>query len=236
MKIKGINEENTILLRATLGRHRKKRLLTPFRVAALIGKSIEEGENKKTLSEKINLSTDMITKFLKLLDIKSPEIKSKIVWASSSADNISMSTAAHLARLKSAQDQGILFKAIKDNKLTKAEANEIVTYFGRSGETLEDCIHEILNSRPKVTENRIIIGKLTSNQLTKNLRNTQFLERNKLLRKVLDENLVALPYNGAKLNIDSFVIYGDKNSLIYLSSLKGGFEEYITKLLLEYWA
>lgn len=233
MKIKGLSDKEIFLLRATLGRHKKNRHLTPLETADLLKKALSNGESKRDLSNKVNISADMVSKFVKLCSIKEITIRTAIEWSSTTESSISMSTAVELARLTKVDDERLLFGAIKENKLSKSEVKELITLYTRSKKTLNESIQQIIDSKPQVVESHLIIGEITSKSLSKSLKKIPGLGRNRLFRKILTEKMPSLNFKSAKLKTKQFIIFGDNETKLLLISLENGFEEYITDLLIE---
>lgn len=230
-KIRGLIEEEDLYLKVTLGRQRRKRFFSPIKAANIIKKALNAGERKKDLKEKVGVSVDMINKVLRLSSITNPKITSSIVWQSQGPGQISMSVASELARLNNSQEQIKLFEGILKHNFNKAEVKELVTLYSRSKKSIDECIVQIRDARPKTIHTYVIIGKITSEILSKKLATIPNLERNRILRDVINENLPSINYRGLKLKKTKFIIIGDEETGDQLSSLEGGFEDVITDFL-----
>lgn len=233
MRIKGLSEEEDLYLKTSLGIQKKDRFYSPMRVANLLNQALQAGEEKIELVKKLPISMDMTNKILRILKIQNDSIGRSISWGPSGSNEISMSTASELAKLENSHDQLKVFEGILKHQLSSKEIKELVTLYSRSGQTIEECINQIKDAKPKTIHTYVFIGKITSSTLCQKLATIPGLERNRLLRDILDSHVSSVKYTGAKLEKRKFLIIGDQETEKQLASLEGGFEDYITNLLVE---
>ena len=231
-KIKGLTEEEALYLCATLGSQKKTRFLSPAKAAFLLKTSLDAGEEKIDLKSKVGVSVDMINKILRLSSIMDENIISSISWQSPDTNQISMSSASELARLRSNNDQQKVFKSILEYQFTSKEVKELVTLYDRSGKNIEECINQIKKAKPKTIHSHLIIGKLTSSALTDKLSSIPALKRNRILRDVLNTEIPLIKYKGAKLKKTQFIIVGNQETESKIRSLGDDFEDIITQYLI----
>jgi hypothetical protein len=230
-RTKGLTEEEDLYLRVTLGRQKKHRFFTPFETANLLKRALKSSENKSSISQKVGVSVDMINKILRLNSIKSQRIIDSIVWQIAGENEISMSAASELARLKKQHEQLRVYEGILAYSFTSKEIKELVTLYSRSGKNIEECIEQIKEAKPKTIHTNVIIGKIADKNLSRKLSKISSIERNKLLRGVLDNNSIS--YKGVKLEGERFVIVGHENTLNQIMSLSDDFEATISNLIKE---
>lgn len=231
MKINGLTSEETILLRATLRRHRKVRHLSPMEVANLLKRALDAGNTMQSLNSKTNTSIDQLNKFLRLFLIQNSGIKSSIVWGQTTETKLGMSVASELARLEKNEDQEIVFENALKNRFTKSELIELIALYKRTGKPIKECINQVLETRPTTIEKHVIIGKITSPSLAKRLSGIGPFGRNKILIEVLELEFPLLKYDGAKLKKKKFMIFGNNETKEFLLNLENGFEDIITDLI-----
>ena len=232
---KPLSEEEWFNLRLTLGRHKKIRHLEPVEAAIYLKRAHDSGLSMKELEERARISIDMISKFLKLLEIKNPNIRDAIAWNGKPVNGeISPSIGWHLPEIKEQKDQKELFDAILKTHLTKTELKKFL-YLKRKNKdmTIKECVKRTIDGRTVKVETFLVIGSITSEKLSKKLGNISPLERNRTLRDVLKSELPQVTFNGARLKKKSFIIFGESDTKKQLSTIEGGFEETISKLLLK---
>ena len=181
--INGIIEDDAIKLRATLNARRKLRHLSPLETSSLIHTAIINGETLKSLSEKVNVSSNMLSKIDKLNSLVNDELRSSIVWGQPSGKQISMSVASELGRVKSQSIQIKIYKAIIKYRFSKQEIIELISLKKRSKLPLEACIDQVFNARPKEIMTIVFTGKFQSKLLIEYLSSLNPKQRNELLSK-----------------------------------------------------
>lgn len=233
LKINGISDDEDLKLRATLKLHRKTRHLSPLETAALIQQAIISGETISTLSKKLNTSVDQLRKIHKLNSLVNDKLKKAIVWGMPGENEISMTVAKELERLKSQTKQLIIFNNVLKFKLNKHEVTEIISLHKRSKKSLKECVTQVVKSRPQVKETFVITGKIIDKELINKLGEITPFDRNKLLKTTLEKHLPKLSIKGQRLKKKSFVIIGDDKTYDLLTGLDQPYERFVQDCLLK---
>jgi len=89
------------------------------------------------------------------------EIAPLVEWGTSSG-TVSMSTATELMRLPSIDLTVEAVEAAVQHSFTKEEARQLVQVFQRSARPLDQCISNVLETRPRIEKSELILGSLVS--------------------------------------------------------------------------
>ena len=230
--MKGLLSHEISQLILSVGTHKSKRPLLPIEVAEYMQKALDAGEKRTNIADKLHLEdSSIIGHFIRLLSLPT-QVQQIIGWGSDPA-TISFTAAAGIARLESTQEQSILAKAALENQFNKSEILQVIQIRQRSGNAIENCIKSVLDQRPIVERRYVIIGELTSKNLKDRIKNLSQPERNNLLNSALKHHDSDFTYLGSKLGGEYFVLVGDENFHSAIMELPQGFENSITKYLIE---
>lgn len=223
------NEIRELIL--SVGRQRSKRPLSPIEVAKLMQRALDAGEKRTDIADRLYLEDpSIIGRFIRLLSLPL-QVQQLIGWGSDPT-TVSFTAAAIIARLKSSQEKIDLAKTVLENQFNKSEIIQIVQIRQRSGNPLESCIKEVLNQRPLTERRHVIIGELQSEKLKDKIRQIPQLERNDLLRSILERTAPGIPSLGATLSERFFLLVGNDRFHSAITSLPSGFEKSITEHLI----
>lgn len=198
-------DENRQLL-LSVGTHRGERALTPVEVATLFRRSIDSGGTITQCAEGTHVSTSIVSRFLKLLDLK-PEVQHLVDWGSSGS-TMSFTSAFELSRLSSADHQEVA-NAILEDGLSAKEVRDLVQLRRRSKKDLASCIEATLRMRPTVSRRHVFIGAVTDPTVTTKLGEMQQMERDSLLRAIAVEELGVDRRVELRLGTSRFTLVGD---------------------------
>jgi len=172
-------------LLATLGTHKRNRPLTPLEAAKEIRSFLEKGGRP----EQLPVSGDTIKEFLSLLKLSS-SVQKMLGWGGVEKGEIGMYSGSWISRLKRAEDQEVLAKAVLERKLTSTEVRRIVRYKNRLREKpIEECIEAVVATRP--IERHLFITQLNGESLRKLEReaDARGVSAASLLREILSKEL-----------------------------------------------
>lgn len=229
--MKGLSASTTRDLILSVGTHKPRRRLSPVEVAEALQQTIDAGTELRELAQALHLEgPTMIRRFLRLLDLPS-EVRPLVDWGSGSS-SLSFTTASHLARLDSTDEQKKLATAVLENQLSKSEVKQVVQIRERSGRAIEESLDAVLRLRPEIEKRFMIIGQLRSQKLKKQLEEMNHTERTALLRVAMQRHGPGLPQFGAKLTTTHFVLVGDEQYHAAITQPARDFEQVITQYLL----
>ena len=141
------------------GTHKKGRPLSPIEVGSLLQRARAEGASLEECANEIQLDgTGHIGRFLRILDLPD-DIRHLIDWGSGRSF-IGFTSAVELARLKDADDQRALTKAILSKGLGSKEVRQVAQLRKRSARVVEVCVEEVLGMRPKVERRYVFVGSV----------------------------------------------------------------------------
>ena len=230
--MKGLLPHEIRQLILSVGTHKSKRPLAPIEVAEFIQRALKAGVKRTDIADRLHLEdSSIIGHFIRLLSLPS-QVQQLIGWGSDPA-TVSFTAAAGIARLDSAQEQNILAQAALENQFNKSEIVEIVQTRKRSGKSIESCIESVLDRRPIVEKRYVIVGQMGSESLKDKLKQFSQLERNDLLRSVLQQRVPNVQCLGSKLGGEYFLLVGDEHFHATVTKLPQGFEKSITEFLIQ---
>lgn len=205
MTMKGVSDQEHKNLLVSVGTHRGERRLSPVEVAQLLNKATDAGLTHKDCADELSISPTQVSTFLKLLRLD-PSVQHFAQWGSSDSAGVSFSSLAKLARLN-ADEQEEAAEAIIRHDLTWNEVVQLVQLWDRSpAKGIGDCIDEVLEMRPEVEEQNVVIGAIVSDELQARLDELSQKERDEHLGRVLEESLPhSVSFNG-RLGCERFTI------------------------------
>ena len=141
------------------GTHKKGRPLSPVEVGSLLRKAHSEGVSLKECAKAIQLDgTGHIGRFLRILDLPD-DIRHLIDWGSGK-NFVGFTSAVELAKLKDADDQRTVVKTVLSDGLDSKEVRQVAQLRERSGRTIEACLKEVLDMRPKIERRYVFVGSI----------------------------------------------------------------------------
>jgi len=178
-------EENKQML-LSVGTHRGERMLTPVEAAKLFRKSISSGGSITGCATGTHVTTSMVSRFLKLLDLI-PEIQHLVDWGAS-ISTISFTSAFELSRL-AREDQQEVANAILEDGFSAKEVRDLVQLRRRSGSSVRDCIEATLKMRRVIVRRFVFVGAVTESRVHQHLEGMQQSDRDSLMREIAVEDL-----------------------------------------------
>lgn len=141
------------------GTHKKGRPLSPIEVGSLLQKARAEGASLEECANHIQLDgTGHIGRFLRILDLPE-DIRHLIDWGSG-RNFIGFTSAVELVKLKDADDQRALAKAILSKGLGSKEVRQVAQLRKRSGRVIEACVDEVLGMRSNIERRYVFVGSV----------------------------------------------------------------------------
>ena len=189
------------------GTHKKGRPLSPIEVGSLLQRAHEKGVSLEECARAIQLDgTGHIGRFLRILDLPE-DIQHLIDWGSGK-NFVSFTSAVELVKLKHADDQHAVAKAVLSDSLSSKEVRQVGQLRNRSGRAIEVCLQEVLGMRPKVEKRYIFIGAVASKDVEALGRLTQTLRDAILASGIKD---IGLRNATGRLGRRFFTLVGNKH-------------------------
>lgn len=216
MNLWGLDGQDVKSLMLSVGEnHINPRPLTPVEVASRFQLAMNNGANKKDCAQLVHFEgTSMVTRFLALLRLDR-RIRHSVQWGSSNDGALGFSSAHELSRLDQ-EDHETCFRAILENRLTKAEVQQIVELRRKQGKSLEDCFEQVIKQRPEVVRQYVAIGQISNPSVIRQLRARTQQERDELIRRALSRLCPSAGGATGRLGPDSFSLVGDSNLEAYV--------------------
>lgn len=183
--IGGLSHTELQSLILSVGTHRGHRRLSPMEVATLLRQAMEAGTSRQALSESLKISETQVSRFIRLFDLE-PELRDLADWGSGNAATIPFSSLLEIVRLAPSQQFEVVESALT-HRLTKAEFRQISQISERSRREIHDCIADVVERRPQVQMQFVLIGSIQQNKLQEYLDTQLQNARDCLLKKVLDK-------------------------------------------------
>ena len=229
--MKGLTPSEIRQLILSVGTHRSDRPLSPVEVAKYIQKTLDAGEKRMEIADRLHLNdSTMIGRFLRLLSLPL-QVQHLIGWGSDLIV-LSFHSATEIAKLEFTQEQIILAKAALEKQFNKSETIQVIQIRQRSGNPIENCIEAVLKQRPIVERRHLIVGELRSEELKAVLKQTSQLERDNLLQSTLERHGPSIPPLSTKLGDRYFLLVGNDQFHSEIMSLSDDFEKSITEYLI----
>lgn len=204
----GLTDLELGLLRMSVGYggHKKGRPLSPVEVGVLLRKARMHGASRADCAEAAQLHGTGILRFLRILDLPS-DLLHLIDWGSGK-DFLGFSAAVETTKLKDPEDQRALTAAILASRLNSKEVRQVTQLRQRSGRSIDECVREILQMRPRVVRRYVFIGSVAVENVE---------ELREIAQSVRDSMLVAgmekVGIRGAtgRLGFRFFTLVGDES-------------------------
>ena len=181
----GLSQTELQSLILSVGTHRGVRRLSPMEVAALLRQAMEAGTSRKDLSRNLNISEIQVSRFVRLFNLE-PELRDLADWGRGSAATISFSSLLEIANLDPTQQTEVATSALA-HRLTKGEFRQISQIARRSGRDITDCITDVVERRPQIHAQFVLIGSLQQKDLQEYLVTQPQRFRDDLFARVLDK-------------------------------------------------
>lgn len=225
----GLSPDLAKKLITSVGIHQGARPLTPIGIAEAMRQALNAGTTAKELAAFLHFAgPSMVNRYLKILSL--PPALQALVSRGGGVSTLSVSAASEIARLAPVE-QVIFSEAILSHQLGLSEVKQIVQIRQRSGKSIDSAVQAVLDQRPIVVQQHIIIGSVMAQSLRQLLARMTQEERNALLQRALEKYGPGAAFVGAKLGASSFTLIGDKQFQKAMTSLSTGFEEAVTQYL-----
>lgn len=209
MRLPGLTTEQLDETLMSLGSHKAVRPLTPVEVAVNLRSTERAGASKTEIAAVFGFSdTTMVSRFLKLLTL-SPEIQFLVDWGESRDSTIGFSVAVELSGMKETE-HALMTSSIISNGLTKTEIKSIRQLTERSGRPVRACIDDVVARRPRTKTQYLVIGQINGLSVKGKLQNIKQIERDDLIRSVVEDLYPEIVKFSAKLGDNQFAIFGGK--------------------------
>lgn len=189
------------------------RPLMPIEVASEINNWINENKTMEETSRKLSLkTTDMVKQFLALLKLPS-EIRNAVEWGESKSHHLGFTAAAEIAALTDSRDMEKVGKAAIEYGFNKEDIISIVQLRKRNpNKTIEDCIQEIKEFRPKITEGYLVVCNIdkSMHKIFEKFVRENNTEASSHLKKILAEELAQKSITGLSIRQNTVHLTLDK--------------------------
>lgn len=187
------------------GGHKKGRPLSPVEVAVLLRKARRHGASVAECAEAAQLHGTGILRFLRILDLP-PDLQHLIDWGSGK-DFVGFSAAVEATKLKNPEDQRALVAAILASNLNSKEVGQVSQLRHRSGRSIDECVREILQMRPRVLKRYVFIGSIAVENVEKMRELTQSV-RDSMLAAGMEK--IGITGATGRLGVRFFTLVGDE--------------------------
>ena len=188
-----------------------ERPLSPWTCSMYIRQLVDERGKDKT---GLPIGPDMIDQFLSLERIPADKRRS-IIWNETSGIGVVFSSALKIARLKDDDDKRKIMDAYLLQQFTKTESDNIVVLRNkRSDLSIEECVEQVTNFRPKYVENTaVVLSIVESKNKLKELAQTQKLHLRDIIKDVFEKKLeTAIIAVSIKEDTDTVLITMNENT------------------------
>ena len=221
-------ERQRLLL--SVGTHRGKRSLSPVEVANLFAKIIAAGGSLSDCAHAARLEgTTIVSRFLRLL--KLPEsVRHLVVWGSIPG-MIGFSAGSELARLDDEIEKEEVVRGVLAYRLSGSEVREVVQMTMRSKRSVEECLKEAIEMRPRIEKRYVYVGAVTNSELKRLLESMMQQQRDELLASVIKGVLTAKDLAVTRLGPDRFTLVGGEDFGKAMSQVKDSLEQEVNEAL-----
>ena len=159
----GLSQTELQSLILSVGTHRGRRRLSPMEVAALLRQAMEAGTSRQAVSDSLNISEIQVARFIRLFDLE-PELRDLADWGRGNTATIPFSSLLEITRLSPSQQIEVAASALA-HKFTKVEFRQISQISERSGWQIAECIANVMERRPQVQRQFVLIGSIQQGEL-----------------------------------------------------------------------
>ena len=225
----GLSQTELQSLIVSVGSHRGRRRLSPMEVAVLLRQAMEAGTSRQALSDSLKISEVQVSRFIRLFDLE-PELRDLADWGRANAATIPFSSLLEIARLDLSQQMEVANSALA-HKLTKSEFRQISQISQRSGRHITDCIAEVIERRPQVQIQFVLIGSIQRGDIQEYLETQQQNARDNLLKEVLDRLGQLTQSIQGRLGSKTFTILGSQDIMSLLGMNADAIEAFVNEHL-----
>ena len=195
------------LLRMSVGYggHKKGRPLSPVEVGVLLRKARMHGASRADCAEAAQLHGTSILRFLRISDLPS-DLRHLIDWGSGK-DFLGFSAAVEATKLKDPEDQRALAAEVLASSLNSKEVRQVTQLRQRSGRSIDECVREILQMRPRVVRRYVFIGSVAAENVVEMRAITQSV-RDSMLAASMEK--VGIRGATGRLGVRFFTLVGDE--------------------------
>jgi len=230
--VRGLSTDLQKKLLLSVGSHRASRPLSPVEVAEAVQASLSTGSSLQEIAEFLHLEgTSVLTKFIRLLQL-SPAVRHLVDWGRSES-TIGFTAASEVARLDDPDGQLQLCHAGLQHQLGSAEMKQILQLHQRSGQSITDCVTEILQLRPRIQRIHVFLGAVNSSDVQQRLAALSQADRDVALRSAVSSAFPRLGKFGCRLGSERFTVTGNEEVSAELTQGGRDFEAAINDVLAE---
>ena len=202
----GLSSHEIRDLTLSVGTHRGMRRLSPIEAARLIQKGEQAGASRSEIAAELGVGASQVWVFVRLLDLAA-EIQHLADWRGTKRASIPFSSLAELARLNP-ESQVIAAEAILRHSLRWKEVVQLVQIANRSGQSIEDCISNVLKLRPQIETRHLFWGAILSRGLRAKLGTMLQADRDRLMESSLKSVLGSTYEAKGSLGDRQFIVVG----------------------------
>ena len=227
-KVLSPQERQGLLL--SVGTHRGKRALSPVEVANLLAKIIAGGGSLSDCAHAARLEgTTMVARFLRLL--KLPQSVRHLVEWGSGPGMIGFSAGSELARLDDEIEKEEVVRGILAYRLSGSEVRQVVQLKKRSKRSVEECLREVVEMRPRIEKRYLYVGAVTNSAVKMSLKFMSQRQRDELLASAMKGVLTAEDLAVTRLGPDQFTLVGGEDFGQAMSQVKDLLEQEVNRAL-----
>lgn len=227
--INGLSQSELQSLILSVGTHRDRRRLSPMEVAALLHRAKEAGTSVRDLSDSLNISEIQVSRFVRLFNLE-PKLRDLADWGKGNGATIPFSSLLEIAGLEPSQQVEVATSALAHN-MTKEEFRQIFQIARRSGLNIADSIASVLERRPVVRTQFVLIGAIRQGDLQDHLETLLQDSRDRLFQAAIDG--LARPSRGirGRLGPRTFTMLASQDLVSLLDMDPDSIEEFINERL-----
>jgi len=200
-------ERGRLRMSVGYGTHKKNRLLSPIEVGLLLERAHKGGASLEDCAKESGLDgTGHIGRFLRILKLPQ-DIQHLVGWGSPKG-GIGFSAAVELVKLQDDNDQRVVAEAILSNNLKSREIRQVAQLRTRSGKSIDECLKEILEMRPKIDKRYVFIGSVEDRDIQITLGEKTQGERDLILKSGIEH--LKLRNASGRLGKQFFTLVGDE--------------------------
>ena len=225
----GLSQTELQSLILSVGTHRGRRRLSPMEVAALLRQAMEAGTSRQALSDTLKISEVQVSRFIRLFDLE-PELRDLADWGRGNGATLPFSSLLEIARLPAVQQIEVATNALA-HRLTKAEFRQISQISQRSEQDISDCIANVIERRPQVQTQFVLIGSIQRGELQEHLETQLQDTRDCLLKEVLGKLGQSSQAIRGRLGSKTFTILAGQDIVGLLDLDPDGIEVFVNEHL-----
>lgn len=215
----GLSPEQWQDLVLSVGTRRKERRLNPVEAGRLIRLALQTSSSD-VLAKTLNFQdATTMHRIASLADLPN-DLADVVDWRNRTG-SISMSTASVLLSLRDLESIRWAFAAVLANSLTRDEARQLVQVSDRSKLPLPECLQTVLNGRPRVERQELVIGQLRSKRVQELLLERGPNEAARLLRVELARRFPEVTALSVRVSANGFSVLFSERDIALLRAKLG---------------